>query len=498
MSAPSRPDLQLGVPLTGDRRSFLRQLSAVGLAGTAGSASAATASVTAATSASLRKLMRGTVVAKGEVAWPGWCESMVWQQRKPTRRPPLIVQAANETDVIEAVRFARRNGLKVAVRTGGHSVWASFMRDQGLLIDLSLLNRSSFNRDDRSAVVQPALRGAQLIDRAAPLGLAFPVSHCGQVGLGGYLIGGGLGLNHDHWGAMACFSIRGADVVTARGELVTVNASRNADLYWALRGAGQGFPGIVTKLQLALQPRPQVLSSHYVLPLARAAEASEWVQAALGDQRPAVEALMVLARGMDGQPAATVFANAFAVSADEARASLAPFAASELATAAVSKTEAAPSSLEKLLTDGINPMTVFGLGGHAVDTVWTSKTADAVAAAVEQIQRAASPLTHAVIAFKSSRMLPAAAACSRIDRTFVGLYAAWVGADGDEANVAWLREASTALQPFASGHYINEIDIEAAPHRARDCFSAKAWNRLADVRHRHDPERLFHGFFGVA
>ncbi len=125
-----------------------------------------------------------------------------------------------------------------------------------MLIDLSLLNRASFNRDDRSAVVQPALRGAQLIDRAAPLGLAFPVAHCGQVGLGGYLIGGGLGLNHDHWGAMACFSIRGADVVTARGELVTVNASRNADLYWALRGAGQGFPGIVTKLQLALAAAP--------------------------------------------------------------------------------------------------------------------------------------------------------------------------------------------------------------------------------------------------
>ena len=498
MSAQPRPDLSLGVPLTGDRRGFLRQLGAAGLAGTIGGVSAAPGNVTSATSASLRKLMRGTVVGKGEAAWPGWCQAMVLQQRKPVRRPPLIVQAANETDVIEAVRFARRNGLKVAVRTGGHSVWASFMRDQGLLIDLSLLNRASFNRDDRSAVVQPALRGSQLIERAAPLGLAFPVAHCGQVGLGGYLIGGGLGLNHEHWGTMACFNIRGADVVTARGELVTVNANRNADLYWAVRGAGQGFPGIVTKLQLALQPRPHVLSSRYVLPLPRAAEAAEWVQAALGEHRPAVEALMVLARDADGQPVAIVIANAFAASIDEARASLAPFAAGEFAMAAGFKTEATPSSLEKLLTNSTNPMTGLGFGGYAVDTVWTEKTADAVGAAAEQIQRAASPMTHAVIAFKSGRALPAAAACSRIDRTFVGLYAAWVGADGDATNLAWLREASTALQPFASGHYINEIDIEAAPHKARDCFSAKAWNRLADVRHRHDPERLFHSFLGVA
>ena len=495
MPAPSDPDLQLGVTIAGDRRGFLRQIGAAGLAGALPHVAAAPG---AGRAAALRKAVRGTVVGQGEPGWPGWCEGMVWQQRKPARRPPLIVQAANETDVIEAVRFARRNGLKVAVRTGGRSVWASFMRDEGLLIDLSLLTRSSFNREDRSAVVQPALWGQHLIERAAPHGLAFPVAHCAQVGLGGYLIGGGLGLNHDTWGAMACFSIRAADVVAARGELLTIHANRHSDLYWAVRGAGQGFPGIVTKLHLALQPRPQVLASQYVLPLPSAAEAVEWVQQAMGEQAPSIEVQMVLARGQGGQPVVIVTANAFAASADEARASLAPFAAGELAQAAVLKVEAAPSSLEKLLNDSANPMTGFGFGAHAVDTVWTARPADAVAAAAEQLLRAASPMTHVVVAFKSTRALPADAACSRVDRAFVGLYSARVGADANGANIAWLREASSALQPFASGHYINEIDIEAAPHRARDCFSAKAWNRLADVRHRHDPEHLFHSFLGVA
>jgi FAD/FMN-containing dehydrogenase len=296
MSGP-RGELQLGVPVTGDRRGFLRRLGAAGLAGTVGSAVSAPG---AAGAAALRKLVRGSVVGQGEAAWPGWCESMVWQQRKPSRRPPLIVQASNETDVIEAVRFARRNGLKVAVRTGGRSVWASFMRDTGLLIDVSQLTRSSFNRDDRSAVVQPALWGSHLIERAAPYGLAFPVAHCAQVGLGGYLVGGGLGLNHDAWGTMACFNIRGADVVTARGELISIDAKHNADLYWALRGAGPGFPGIVTKLQLALRARPLVLASVYTLPLARAAEAAEWILLALGDNPLSVEAALVLARGANG------------------------------------------------------------------------------------------------------------------------------------------------------------------------------------------------------
>lgn len=494
------PPLELGVALTGDRRAFLRQLGAAGLAASgAGSAwAAAPAATKVGTAAALRKAVRGTVVGRGERAWAGWCEGLVWQQRKPARRPPLILRASNETDVIEAVRFAKRNGLKVAVRTGGHSIWASSMRDDGLLIDLSQFTRASFNRETRSAVVQPALWGYHLIERAAPLGLAFPVAHCAQVALGGYLIGGGIGMNHDTWGQMACFGIEGADVVTAAGELITVDAQRHSDLYWAVRGAGQGFPGIVTKLHLALQARPQqVLASMYVLPLPRAAEAVAWVEQAMGADPPSIEVLMVLAHGPGGQPVAIVIVNAFAASVDEARASLAPFAGSELAKAAVFKMEAQPSSMEKLLEGSINPLTGFGYGAQAVDVFWTARGSEAVAAAAQQMARTASPMTHVVIAFKSGRPLPADAACSRIDRVFVGLYSAWLGNEHNEANIAWLREASRAVQPFASGQYINEIDIEANPRKAEQCFAPQAWSRLADVRRRHDPHGLFHGFHGI-
>ena len=206
---------------------------------------------------------------------------------------------------------------------------------------------------------------------------------------------------------------------------------------------------------------------------------------------------MLLAQGADAQPVATVTVTAFAATADEARASLAPFASSEFAEAALTKTEAQPSSLEKLLMDGVNPIPRDGLASYAVDSIWTARADEAVAAAAEHIARAASPLTHAVIAFKSGRVVPGGAACSRTDRAFVGLYSAWLDAEGDAANVNWLRAASQSLQPFASGYYINEIDIEAAPQRAIDCFSARAWRRLADVRHQYDPDRVMLGFSGL-
>jgi FAD/FMN-containing dehydrogenase len=493
---PTGPDLELGVPLTGDRRSFLRQL---GAAGWALAASQAGAMPGAARIEPLRRALRGTLVTKGSPAWPAWCDGMVWQQRKPGRCPPLIVQASNETDVIEAVRFARRNGLKVAVRTGGRSVWAPFMRNDGLLIDLSLLTRSTFNRDDRSAVVQPGLWGSHLIERAAPHGLAFPVARCAHIGLGGYLLGGGLGLNHDDWGSMACFSVRGADVITPRGELITVNAQRHPALYWAVRGAGPAFPGIVTKWHLAMQARPrEVRSSVYTVPPAQAAAAAAWLQESTAGNRAAVEAQMVLlAQGAGEAPLVHVVVNAYAASAAEARASLAPYAAAEFAKDALAKTEAQPSSLERLLHDGAHPSGAAATASHAVDSIWTAHAPAAVAALAEHMARATSPLTHAVIAFKSNRALPGDAAFSRSDRAFVGLYAVWQGQEGDATQLQWLRAASEALQPFASGYYINEVDTDVASPRVADCFSPRAWRRLADVRHHYDPDRVLQPVPGV-
>jgi FAD/FMN-containing dehydrogenase len=499
--------LEIGEIVAGDRRSFVEKLGRWGLTAGAFAASGVSPWIPSPAEASesgglraLRRAVRGTVVARGDSAWPGWCEGLVWQQRKPSRRPPLIIQAESETDVTEAVRFARRNGLKVGVRTGGHSVWATFMRDEGLLIDLSLLTGATFNREEQVAVVQPALWGFHLIERGAPHGLAFPVSHCGQVGLGGYLIGGGVGLNHDQWGAMACFSILAADIVTADGNLVTADAQRNQDLLWAVRGAGQGFPGIVTKLKLQMQPRPGAVRKNlYVLPLHKAAQACVWVRSALASRPGPVEVLMVLANGASGgPPVALVMVNIFAADAQEAEECLKPFKSSELAAAAVFKSESQASTMEQVLIDSVNPMTGFGYGAFAVDTIWTSDPEKAMESLAPLMTRAPSRTSHVVVAFKSSARLPQDAACSRIDHTFMGIYATWMGHVNEPSNVAWLREGSKVLAPWATGRYINEIDAEAAPGRAQECFSPEAWKKLGAIRRGRDPSGLFNGFLGLS
>lgn len=115
----------------------------------------------------LRSQIRGDVVAISDPEYEKVRRNLVWNELKPLRRPALIVQVSSEQDVVEAVRFARKHRLPVAVRGGGHS-WVAFsLRDSSLLVDLGRLKGIRINAD-RSAVVQPAATGMSM--RSLPRG----------------------------------------------------------------------------------------------------------------------------------------------------------------------------------------------------------------------------------------------------------------------------------------------------------------------------------------
>jgi FAD/FMN-containing dehydrogenase len=199
-----------------------------------------------------------------------------WNRNVPDRRTRFIVQVADENDVVEAVRFARANHMKVAVRGSGHS-WVSFaLRDDSLLIDLGRLNHAAIDRAARRATVQPVVTGRELNQMLHPRGLAFPVGHCPTVPMSGFLINGGNGWNFNEWG-QSCFSVEAARVVTAAGRLVVASERENSDLLWAIRGGGPGFFGIVTEYTLRLFSAPgSITASTYYYPLERIEEVGTW------------------------------------------------------------------------------------------------------------------------------------------------------------------------------------------------------------------------------
>jgi hypothetical protein len=99
--------------------------------------------------------IQGDVTKFGDAGYETLRRTMVWNQLVPERHPRIIVEAANDNDVIEAVRFARANRMKIAVRGGGHS-WVGFsLRDDSLLIDLGCLNEVSIDPQARRAIVGP-------------------------------------------------------------------------------------------------------------------------------------------------------------------------------------------------------------------------------------------------------------------------------------------------------------------------------------------------------
>ena len=100
------------------------------------------------------------------------------------------MRAKSAADVASAVRFGGQHGLRVAVRGSGHNYHAAFLRDRGILIDVGALNGFQIDAAKRTASIEPGVKGGELIAALAPLGLGFPVGHCPDVGLSGYLLGG--------------------------------------------------------------------------------------------------------------------------------------------------------------------------------------------------------------------------------------------------------------------------------------------------------------------
>ncbi len=116
--------------------------------------------------------------------------------------------------------------------------------------------------------------GSKLIDvyRAlAAKGVTIPAGSCPSVGVSGLTLGGGHGVTSRAYG-LTCDSLTQATLITADGKQLTANATTHKDLFWALRGAGNGNFGVVTELQFKTHPAPQAVVAYMTWPWSKAAK----------------------------------------------------------------------------------------------------------------------------------------------------------------------------------------------------------------------------------
>jgi FAD/FMN-containing dehydrogenase len=185
-------------------------------------------------------------------------------------RPQAVVRCRNADDVAETVRFANRHGIAAVPRSGGHS-FAGYSTCTGLVIDVSPMTYIRYS--DGLAHLQS---GCRLIDienyfSSSASDVTVPTGWCPTVGIGGLALGGGLGLLSRKHGITSDL-MTGARVVLADGTLVDCDASREPDLFWALRGGGGGNFGIVTSFDFTPVRAPQLTSFTLGWSWARAAQ----------------------------------------------------------------------------------------------------------------------------------------------------------------------------------------------------------------------------------
>ena len=197
--------------------------------------------------AGLREHIHGTVYGRGD---EGLAAEVACFDPTIRHDPEVVVAAEGESDVAEAVRFAREHGLPVRVQATGHGAEATIVG--GLIISTRALDSIVVDAPARLVRLGAGVRWAPVIELAAEHGLAPVTGSSTSVGAVGYTLGGGLGpLARTH--GFTSDWVRGFRVVTAQGEIVTADAESHPELFWALRG-GKGGLGIVTEMTLELVP----------------------------------------------------------------------------------------------------------------------------------------------------------------------------------------------------------------------------------------------------
>jgi FAD/FMN-containing dehydrogenase len=220
-------------------------------------------------------------------------------------RPQAIVRCESAADVAETLAFARRSGVHVALRSGGHC-FAGRSSTEGIVIDVGPM--SSVSVSGGVATVGAGTRLGDLYDALDEHGVTIPAGCGPTVGIAGLTLGGGLGiLGRKH--GLTCDRLLAAQVVLADGRVVDCDEHRHADLFWALRGAGGGQFGVVTSLVFGTLPAPPATTFHLVWPHADAAAVIAAWQDWAPDARDELNAnLRLTAAGeLDGAPVMNMF-----------------------------------------------------------------------------------------------------------------------------------------------------------------------------------------------
>ncbi|MHA6785048.1 FAD-binding oxidoreductase [Pseudonocardia saturnea] len=444
----------------------------------------------------LRARLRGPALVPPETA----AETRSAWNAMYAGRPGLTTVCRGTADVVDAVTFARDNGLLAAVRGGGHSVAGLSSIDDGVLIDLSAMNAVQVDPVRRLAHVQGGAVLADVDRETQAFGLATPLGRVSETGVAGLTLGGGYGHLNSPFG-LACDNLVEAQVVGADGEVRTASAESHPDLFWALRGGGGNF-GVVTSFTFMLHPvGPIVAFAATFYPLEDIADLMRGWRAFTADAPDEVTSFVVsitfpAAPGMPevihDRPCAIV-AGVHAGNPEEGMAAMQPLR--ELGTPLFDMSQPMPYTAVQTGFDALFPRAA--LRAYWKSTYLDALTDDAIDAFGHAALSRPAPLSL-VNAYHLGGAVHAVGAeetafAERSAPFMVSTDGVWSDPAQDAACVSWVRSAIGELGKYGNGGtYLNFGGRSDEPMQAGvDSAFGRNLRRLSEIKAAYDPTNFF-------
>jgi FAD/FMN-containing dehydrogenase len=412
------------------------------------------------------------------------------------RRPALIARCAGQADVKGAVRFARRTGLQVAVRSGGHSFPGMSVCDDGLVIDLSLMKGIRVDPSTRTVRAQAGVLLGELDRETQAFGLVAPAGIVTTTGLAGLTLGGGIGWTMRKYG-LTIDNLIGVDMVDANGEYLKASERENADLFWGVRGAGGNF-GVVTEFELRLHELgPMVMAGPVFWDMAESPEVlrhyRDWIADAPDELMTIVvhrrmPPLPVVPQALHGKHAIAVVC-CYAGPVEDGEKAVRPLKA--FRKPLLDLCAAQPFLAHQAMFDASFPRGNWYYFRALDVPELTDEIIDITAERSLQIR---SPLT----AFPIWQLGGAVARVGEDETAFNGRSSAYsfnitastAGEAGFDEERQWVRDFWSALEPHQSGVYVNFL-MDEGQDRVRKAYGEAKYARLKALKRKYDPENVF-------
>ena len=439
--------------------------------------------------------VEGPLLSAGDEGWDG--AVLVWNGLTATL-PALALQPTSATDVAAAVGFARQHGLLLSIKGGGHNIAGTSIAERGLMLDMSRMREITVDPEARIAHVGPGclLRD---VDRATQEhGLATVLGFFSEVGVAGLTLGGGLGYLTRRFG-WTVDNLLEVEIVTADGRIRRANRDENADLFWAVRGAGANL-GVVTRFTFRLHEiGPTVYGGLIAWPFERADEILRAYRTLTYEAPRELTVFLIVFRA---PPAPFVpqrwhgkliggMAVCYTGDLNKVDEALAPIRA--LGDPVVDLLHEQPYTEVQSYLDATEPK-----GDHYYwKTEYVAELSDDLLSTIRDlamdcpIPRAEMGLLH-LGGSLNERDADDGAVGNRGSRYACGAIGIW---DPDDANAArfraWVRDAWQRFRPFSTGgNYINFQTADEDEERIQATYGAN-YHRLVEVKRRYDPDNLF-------